>query len=215
MLLMTDEKGTTTGVIDTVIDGVSVYFDGSGVQIDDIPSDGQEQTAFNMASHGNSDLFIGLVDLTGESYIPKLRFNSGFGGPNIELIFEELVLIRDSFRSHRGQLMVIPPLRAGIDRIPGHLPLRVQKGKDTDPFQLKITDITDDKGDDEMMRSQMDLELARAGDVTLTVTGDDEQLFLKPPLSIVFKTAENGGRFPVMAQAFGRIATRLARARRG
>ena len=207
---MTDERGITTGVIDAVIDGVSVYFDGSGVQIDDIPNDGQEQTAFNMASHGNSDLFIGLVDLTGESYIPKLRFNSGFGGPNIELIFEELVLIRDSFRSHRGQLMVIPPLRAGMDRIPRHLPLKVQKGKDTDPFQLRITDITDDKGYGEM-RSQMDLELARAGDVTLAVRGDDEQ----PPLSIVFKTAENGGRFPVMAQAFGRIATRLAGARRG
>lgn len=208
---MIDERGLKTGVINTVIDGVSVYFDGSGVQIDDIPSDGQEHTAFNMASHGNSDLFIGLVDLTGESYIPNMRFNSGFGGPNIELIFEELVLIRDSFRSRRGQLMDVSPLQAGVDIIPRHLSLRVEEGGNEDGYLYRVTGITDDKGYGEMdSGSQMDLELARSGDVTVRVRGSDEQ----PPLSIVFKTAENGGRFPVMAQAFGRITQRLARARR-
>ena len=211
MLCMADERGTTTGVINTVIDGVSVYFDGMGVQIEDVPGDGQEQTVFNMASHGNSDLFIGLVDLTGESYIPNLRFNSGFGGPNIELIFQELVLIRDSFRLRRGQLMDVPPLQAGVDIIPRHLSLRVEEGGNEDGYLYRVIGITDDKEYGEMgSGSQMNLELARSGDVIVSVKGRDEQL----PLSMVFKTAENGGRFPVMAQAFGRITQRLARARR-
>jgi predicted S18 family serine protease len=63
--------------------------------------------------------------------------------------------------------------------------------------------------------SFMDIEIAKNGNVTVTIINPfDKEEIKARQLSFLFKTAENGGRFPLVATAFTRATERAAAAKR-
>ena len=86
----------------------------------------------------------------------------------------------------------------------------VKKGKPKDPFELKVSDLTED---DEIIGEWtkfMDILVGKEGNVEVTMRNTDYEI----AKTILFKTAENGGKFPIMANVFTRLARALSETRR-
>jgi hypothetical protein len=160
------------------------------------------------------DHALQFTDPTGETGIafPAIRFRKS-GGP-FRFIAEELSILRDSFEKYGGQIPEYDNRYETENSFPGYVNTTVQVGKKPNEPKYVIKgvpdgDISPNNNDDTRFRS-IDIEIARNGNAVVTMrdTRRNNQA------SMEFKTAENGGKYPIMAEVFTRIAKRIANAKR-
>jgi hypothetical protein len=177
--------------------------------VENIPSDDGAPVTLDIFQH--EDLYIKAHDLTGETFLHALRINANSGGGPYIFVHDEFVidLIRP-FGKTRGQVPAdFPPMKIDrSDRLHAYLSTRVQTGKSNDSFRLKVTNIESMNNDDHFQGPCfMDIEVGKDGNVTFALRNIQEKGEAK--LSLLFKTAENGGKFPLVAEVFTRVAKRI------
>lgn len=93
------------------------------------------------------------------------------------------------------------------DPLPSDSPIKITRGKKADSFKYKIERIASDSQKGKSTQF-IDLEIGKSGDVTLTRRDYEQQ----QKADFVFRTAENGGKFPIFAQVFTKIAAEIIKA---
>jgi len=180
-----------------------------------IPSDDGLGT-MDIMQTGTGVLGIWIHDRSGKKYISPVRIDSGFGSEIYDFVYEELSigLIRP-FATSDGQIPAdYPPLRIDrTKRLPSHVSTQVQTGTPNDSFTLRVINIESLDNDPEPEESLaslsfMDIEIAKDGNVTVAIRNVDYKKQTKTA-SVVFKTGENGGKFPLVAEVFTRVAKKI------
>lgn len=175
--------------------------------IENIPSDTGNSWALNVVNRWDA-----LVQPTDsrekpEIYFPVMRFRRS-GGP-FNFIAEELSILSKAFSDYQGQ---IPPeykrQNGKSDLFPSYLNTTVQIGTRPGESKYIIKGIPDGDANPDDSSKFMDIEITETGNAILVMrdTRRNNQA------SIEFKTAQNGGKYPIMAEVFTRIAERIARA---
>lgn len=184
--------------------------------IEDIPDDNGTTTTLTVSQM--NDLYLGADDIQGD-IIPPVRINSSFGGGPYPFVYDELVLtLIRNFARTRGQIpQDLEPLNTDelMDHVPSYVSTQIIKGKKKDPFEVKVIGIENMDNDIPGKGfTVMDLELSKPGDVTLSFRNmnKDDMDEGEHRLSLTFKTAANGGQFPLVAESFARVARRFAKA---
>jgi hypothetical protein len=159
------------------------------------------------------DHALQFTDQAGETGIafPAIRFRKS-GGP-FNFIAAELSVLRDSFEKYNGQIPEYDIQNDTEDSFPSYVDTTVWVGKNPDESKYIIKgipdgDISPNINDDTRYKS-IDIEIAKNGNAIVTIrhTRRNNQA------SMEFKTAENGGKYPIMAEVFTRIAERIAKAK--
>ncbi len=192
----------------TIIDGVSVYEVGRRTGVYDIPSDEPDDTTVMNIDWAFSDAHIRLTDTNPDRIQanPTMRFRDHFGAPRLPMISALIHTLPSSFLLNKGKEIIKYPVleREGIAY--GD-PVKVELGGDEDDFEFRVTDITEDEEYAGRFTKFMDIVVGKDGNIVVTMRAVRK---VKPTVkSILFKTAENGGKFPVMAQVFKRIAEEI------
>lgn len=201
-------------------EGIEIQDANMGKIIGNIPNDGNNPFVFSlMIGQGirSGDAVIDLQDPTFETdiYLESTIFRSGSGGGALPCIAEELNVLFRAFENHGGKIPSwYKRKNHQDDRFPDYLIATVEKGKTPEDSKYVIRDLQDDDEQSDKLSKFLDIEITRDGDAIVT-----QKFFLhgrKPnreptaQRQMVFKTAENGGKFPIMAEVFTRIAERIA-----
>jgi hypothetical protein len=206
---MTEDR-LARGVVD--VEGVTCTL----TSVEDIPSDDNSLMTMDVNQVPTGDIGIWAHDRSGRRFISPIRLNSFAGGGPYTFVHAELVegIIR-TFAKTKGQIPAdFPKLRLSpSDRLPSYVSTRVERGNSTDSFELKVANIESMDNvpeDEDGLSSQnfLDIEVAKDGNITVTIRnvryGEKDR-----PARLVFKTAENGGKFPLVAEVFTRVAESL------
>lgn len=192
-----------------VIDGVSIYEGGRVTSIFNIPSDAPDDTGMmDLEWAVNSDAHARLTDSNPDKIQPNptMRFRDYFGGPRLPMISALLSTLPKSFLVNQGRHIVEDPVLSSEGVAYGD-PVKVELGTEEDDFELRVTDITEDEEYPGKFSKFMDITVSKNGNVTVTMRAVRR---VQPTVkSILFKSGENGGRFPVMAEVFTRIAREI------
>lgn len=206
-------------------EGIEVEDVNAGSIIGNIPNDGDDPFVFALMIGSEirfGDAVIDLQDPTfrTETYLPPITFRSEFGGSHLPCIAEELNVLFRAFESHGGKIPSwYKRKNHKDDKFPNHLVATLEKGKTPEDSRYIIRDLQDDDEEDGKLSKFLDIEITKDGNAIVT-----QKFFLhgrKPdekPTSqrqMIFKTAKNGGKFPIMAEVFTRIAERIAKAKDG
>ena len=174
-----------------------------------IPSDTPSRCELEVVT--KYDYLIQFTDNEKFVPLPGIRFRTS--GSSMEFICEELSILTRAFRENNGQ---IPPdyqtKIKKIDTLPSLLDISVQVGKEPSESRYIIKGIPDDNAgpEDDTRFKSMDIEITKEGNAIVTVHDNRRN----NQASMEFKTAENGGKFPIMAEVFTRIAERIAKAKK-
>ncbi len=177
-----------------------------GRQVNGIPSDAEYPHRLEIMSYGN-DTSITMEDFPEENLIPFMRFRSYSGGGMFPHIPPILNWLAYDLETHQGQ---IPPDyedrkwprmdgTSAFTGSPDYSKMEVKKGKNKDEPKYLVKGIPDEEEGKEQF---LDIEVAQDGDVAITMRNE---LFNKEG-TMVFRTAENGGKYPILAAAFTKIA---------
>ena len=158
------------------------------------------------------DVYLTMLDTKDYRQIPPdgMRFRTS--GSDFLSIALELSVLPKIFRNNNGH---IPQSYKGFsngdsigDYFPGNgMAVETHKNKALPKIEVKNIPC-----DDEGQSKQMDIVVLHSGDVVLKMRGHwiDEEIIQG---EMVFKTAENGGKFPIMAFVFTKIAERIVKAK--
>lgn len=167
-----------------------------------IPNDSETPFVLNVIS-AQGDKFLEIEDPTAKTNIffeKDMRFRTYAGGGDFPLIAFELNILKEAFLKHAGQ---IPPgykeKERFIDGSKSWSTTKIVVGKKPSS-QYIITNIPAD--DQENNTQFMDIEVKNNGDVLLTRRDMERD----KKATMTFKTAENDGKFPIMAEVFTQIA---------
>lgn len=183
----------------------------NATEVNEIPSD--TKSPWVLAFVFQQDVFLQFTDATGKTGVlfPPIRFRSFFGGGALPLINEELSILPKSFMNHQGQM---PPeykkRNKTEDRLPSYVDITVRVGKKPNESKYIIKGIPDGDANLDDNNKFLDIEITKDGNaiVTMRDTHRNNQA------SVEFKTTENGGKYPIMAEVFARIAERIAKAKK-
>lgn len=177
--------------------------------VNDIPSDTPSPWKINLLY--KEDVFLQFEDPTAETgiYFPEMRFRSSGSGPFF-LLVEELAVLPEAFMNYQGQ---IPPGYKNRS-ITADLPstffgVKVQVGQKPDESKYIIKGIPDGNANPDDNNKFIDIEIAWNGNATVTM----RDICHEDSASVEFRTAENGGKYPVLAAVFTHIAERIAKAK--
>lgn len=206
-----------------------------------IPSDGQEP--FGLTFLHGYDFHMQMVYPNEGVMVPLngIRFRTQTGGGFFPLIFEEAGIISKSLIDHKGQ---VPPGYNGLedmmrkeatdykieicvlkDNFPVSANVLVRTSKKANEPKIEIIGIP---CDDEDKKAQMDIQIQQNGDVVVKlreIRGSSLRFYQDDDKDeegeteviegqMTFKTAENGGRYPIIAFAFTKIAERMLKAKK-
>lgn len=201
---MTDENLRRNAKL---VEGVTV----TPVSLEDIPSDDGSDVKMDIIQIPNGDLGFWIHGQN--SLIFYVRINCYSGGGPYGLIHNDFVELIRNFDKANGQIPPgFPPLVIdSYDYIPSYAGVRIQEGEATDAFRIRAQGIEsmDDFPDEDSVRKKfMDIEVLKDGDVKVNFTKISPTAGqLQVP--ILFKSAQNGGKFPLIAETFTRAAVRL------
>lgn len=217
-----------------ISDGLSVSETRNGMAISIIPGDGDEPFGLDVL-HGY-DLWLSMVNPQDGLPIPLngIRLRTQTGGGAFPFIFDEFSIVSESFLKYNGK---IPPGYKGVvdrwQKTAGDYDIKTGIIKDNFPLHAQVTVETSQKKseprikilgipcDDDGKQSQMDIEVLQNGNVNLRLRGTDRIVFYETEEpekedfregKMVFKTEENGGKFPIMAFVLTIIAQRMLKA---
>ena len=206
---MTREQEPPQGPVVTVGE-VEVWEINGRIEVLDIPSDSDNR--FSMSIGSINDMYLTLNDsrTDDESCIFKpMRFRSGVGGGAFPHISAYLVSIMESFQRHDGQIsdeyrkkehLLHLSSRPAHTDAPSSEGLSVMIGKNPSEPRYLIKGLPNENE----INETLDIEISQAGDATITLT---DLTYNRPQIgTMTFKTAENGGKYPIMAEAFTKIA---------
>ena len=179
--------------------------------VNEIPSDTKSPLALDFAFQ--QDVFLRFTDIKGETdvLLPTIRFRRYAGGGPFPLIAEELSILPEAFMQYQGQ---IPPgyknRQKAKDLFPSYVDIIVKVGKNPDESRYIIKGIPDGDANPNDNNKFLDIEITKDGNaiVAMRDTRRNNQA------SVEFKTAENGGKYPIMAEVFTRISERIAKAKK-
>lgn len=186
--------------------------DEKATYLHNITSDDDSRFTFSLTTHSGvfGDIFVSMDDEIqdeGWSYFRPLRLRGLFGGGLNPFITEEFISIMDNIGQPKFKYK--EKGRRKKDRINSNSAITVERS--TDP-KLNVKNIGDDDGED----VSMDIVVQKSGDVLFRLTG--KQLVDRTINNVVgemlFKTKENDGKNPIMAETLTRIAQRIAKANR-
>lgn len=178
--------------------------------IEGIPSD--TPSPWKISLLYKYDIFLQFNDSTAETgiYLPGIRFRrSGCG--HFFLIAEELSFLPEAFMNYQGKISPdFENQTRTIDDPSTFAGTEIRVGKKQNESKYVIKGIPDGNANPEDNNKFLDIEITNEGNAILTMrdTRRNNQASMK------FKTAENGGRYPIMAAVFTRIAERIANAKR-
>ena len=179
--------------------------------IENIPDD--NGSPFTMDLSVASDAWLRIIDSSGHVPSPyeSIRFRSYEGGGFIPCIAEELRHVAKAFKSCDGEIPEdfnsFP--RPIDDKPPSFSYEGIQTSKLKDKPRISVIGLIDHDSQRDNVEKTLDINVAQNGDVNLIMKDKrtDEG-------KITFKTGENGGKYPIMAAVFTRIAERIVRASR-
>lgn len=191
------------------INGVLVEKNGPVHGVYNIPSDDESPFILSVF-YLTGDAVLGVEDMTmktGVFFLNGMRFRTSAGGGDFPLIANELNILMKSFLDHRGK---IPPgykeRERFIDTGKPRSTTTIRVGKKPSESKFVITNIPADDQDDGNDTQFMDIEVENNGDVQLTRRDTTRN----QKATMTFKTAKNGGKFPIMAEVFTQIAKGMA-----
>lgn len=180
--------------------------------VNEIPSDAKSPWTLNFEF--NEDAFLQFVDSTAETgiYFLPIRFRRSGYGPFF-MLAEELSFLPEAFMSYQGK--IFPNFenqnRAADDPSTfSGTEIKVGRKPDESKYIIKGIPHADGGPDDNLRFISLDIEITRNGDSILTMHDNRRNNHA----SMEFRTAENGGKYPIMAAVFTRIAERIAKAKR-
>jgi hypothetical protein len=177
--------------------------------INDIPSDIKSPWVLNFEF--KYDVFMQFTDSIGKTgiFFPPIRFRRS-GGPFF-LIAEEFAILQEAFENNKGQVPEDYKKRKNNqDIFPSYVDTTFKIGTKPDESKYIIKGIPDGDVSSEDNNKLMDIEITKGGNAVITM----RDIRHNNQASIEFKTAENGGRYPIMAAVFTRIAERITKAKK-
>lgn len=207
------ENGRRPDVID--IDGVSITKEAHSKTVSNISSDDESGNTLAFSFLGSTDF---AIKLTGRNDISsRMQFNTARGAGSFTMIPEEFSGVTRIFEDHHGQIPTdyqSPTKEQTV--LVSHLPIKVKEGEKTAAFRHMVLNITDTKQEERDQEEDrygftrfMDIVVLKSGNVIVAIKDADN---CPPGLAVIFKTAQNGGRFPIMAEVFTRITQRFVEA---
>lgn len=156
------------------------------------------------------DAFMQFNDSTGKTYLPMMRFRSQAGGGFLPLISEELSILPRAFMENGGQIVDHGNQNEANNQFPSWLNIDIRVGKTPSESKYIIKGIPDGDANPEDNNKFLDIEITNEGNAILTMrdTRRNNSALME------FKTKENGGRYPIMAAVFTRIAERIAKTKK-
>jgi hypothetical protein len=198
-----------------LIEGVAV----TPVSLIDIPSDIDSAVTFDLTQEKNGDLGFWMHDAKVRKITTPVRINADEGGGPYTFIHPDFVDLIRNFGKFKGQIPPnFPPIDLSDDAVLllDNIPTRAIEGNDEDPFSLKIVDIESTENVDSgglHGESYLDIEVNKNGDVTLRIKtihkGEDAI-----EMDTTFKSAENGGKFPLVNETLKRVALKIQAAQK-
>ncbi len=175
--------------------------------IDNIPSD--IASPWKLSLLDKEDIFLQFQDSTAETdiFFLPIRFRRSSCGPFF-MLAEELSFLPEAFMKHGGQIFPRYENQSRVIDAPStFFETEVRIGKNHDESKYIIKRIPDGDTDDK----SIDIEITRDGNAIVTMHDNRRN----NQALIEFKTGENGGKYPIMAEVFTRIAKRIANAKKG
>lgn len=211
---MTKEQEPPQGPVATVGE-VEVWESDTRTEIYGIPGDSDNR--FSMSISATNDMYFTLNDSKNDDpdafcIFGTMRFRSGVGGGAFPHISAYLVSIMEAFQRHNGQISdeyrkkrhLVLSYGPAHTNAPSNEGLSVVVGKSPNEPRYIIKGLPNENDIDETL----DIEISQAGDATITLT---DFTYGRPQVgTMTFKTAENGGKYPIMAEAFTKIAEGIA-----
>lgn len=192
-----------------------------GTVISDIPNDGK--APFAMTAILFDDLWLQIIDYNELEFVPlnPIRFRTLAGGGLLPFVPAQLSLIGRSIKENGGEIphdyedLQIKELIEEKYNVPFFLD--IEESDDPDKPRISVKGIPDDEGNaDNRYINKMDIEVAHDGTVTVRLRENvpfnipsDESTRRLYEKEMEFKNAENGGRNPVIAFAFTKVAERF------
>ena len=179
-----------------VTKSLQVEHDGATIHVS-IPSD-MGDTQLAVSRFGNMDLYLRIYSPTTRGPLFDLRFGTSYGEGAFPGIAEELQNILNTasnpMRQPETQHEPYEPERHGQTTV------TAQKGREPGQPQYMVQGIPDDESYKPI--GFLDIIVEENGDVTLT----HRDLKVRTAAQATFKSAQNGGTYPFVAEAFTRIA---------
>lgn len=205
---MTNETGEKRGPL-AVVGKIEIWKTHLGRQVNEIPSDSEYPHRLSIMSLLD-DTAISMEDFPEKNYIQFMRLRSYAGGGMFPHIPPILNWLAYDLETHQGQ---IPPDYedrqwpkmdgfAAFSASPDYSGIQVKVSEKDDKPKYSVVGIPDEDGNDRFL----DIEIAQNGDVAVTMR--DEQFNTEG--TMVFRTEENGGKYPILAAAFTKIAEIIA-----
>jgi hypothetical protein len=207
------EKVRRPDVID--IGKILITKEAYSTTVSNILSDDGSGNTLAFSFLGSTDF---AIELTGRNdIIPGMRFNTALGGGSFAMIPEEFSGVVKIFEDHHGQIPTDYrlPIKEQTALVK-NLPVKARRGEKTAAFRYIVVDITDieqeeqyEEKDRDKFTRFMDIMVLKSGDVIVAIKDADN---CPKGLAVIFKTAQNGGEFPIIAEVFTRIARRFVEA---
>ena len=190
---MTPERNPKALTVENVGHGIGVS----------IPSDDDSPYILEMLFQHTDIRSFRIADTTAQVYLLAIRFTGQFGGGTIPIIAEELARICEEEEKENFELVVYP---TEDDQVPVDIDSIIKVQSNLEGYKYKIENIPDDQGVRPV--GFLDIMVSRNGDVTIA------QRNARHPgeAKMLFKTRENGGSNPVVAEAFTKVAERIVAA---
>lgn len=187
----------------------SVFRSESGFSIEDIPSD---EGNIRMRIFGMDDICLkmtGVDDKGNFALVPLDAMRFRMSGADMERVSMALGFgVQGLLNNNTKELKKF--LKEKPNRyFVGATNAVAQKGSVDDDFALKIVGLMGDEINDRR-KTTMDIEVLKAGDVRVTMQETGWGTLEGHTAKMLFKTAENGGKTPIMAEIFSGIATIVA-----
>lgn len=187
----------------------SVYRSESGFSINDIPSD---EGNITMQIFGMDDICLkmkGVDDKGNYVLVPLNAMRFRMSGADMERVTMALGFgvqgLLNNDTKELKKFLKEKPNRYFV----GATNAVAQEGRVDDDFALKVSGLMGDEINDHG-ESTMDIEVLKVGDVRVAIQETGYDALEGHTAMMLFKTAENGGKTPIMAEIFSGIATVVA-----
>lgn len=205
---MTNENGEKRGPL-AVIGQIEIWDTHIGRGVNKIPDDSNSPSRLNIGSLID-DVAISMDDTVGDNFVFPMRLRSFAGAgmfPHIPPILNHLAY---DLEKYQGQ---IPPDYKSrkwprMDGVvaftgsPDYSEIQIKIGENTNEPKYTVRGIPDEDGNERFL----DIEVAQSGEVKIKMRDD----YFKTEGTMIFKTVENGGKYPILAEAFTKIAEIIA-----